>query len=816
MNYMGSLGKILTGCHNKKVRPFPGRIKRAVQVSEKSLNIILLVLMLPLLFAMSLQGCSEDKVPTPTSTSGKTTVMAEPAAYIGANMCAECHQVISNTWEESHHALAMKKAIQSTVLGDFSDTTFTHFGVTSTFSQRDGKFLVKTDGPDGELQEYEIQYTFGGTPLQQYLIEFPGGRYQALGIAWDSRPKEEGGQRWFHLYPDEKIPHDDELHWTGPNQNWNYMCAECHSTNLQKNYSLEKNQFETTWTDIDVACEACHGPGSHHVVWAKGEGAGSQTHPSTTKGLVFAFPAFNERSWKFTAGANTASQATNASSHTEIDACARCHSRRRTINDNYPHGKHLLETHLPSFLEQGLYYEDGQIQDEVYVYGSFLQSKMYHAGVTCGDCHEPHGLKLREAGNALCTRCHRSEHFDTQTHHFHKAGSTGGQCVNCHMPEKNYMVIDPRRDHSIRLPQPSLSIKLGTPNACNQCHETQTTQWAADVVKKWYGPPKHDRPHYGEMLAAGRGGESGADLALMKLAEEKSTPGIVRASALSLLRDYPSQKMVQALKVGMKDKDPLVRIGALRALDVLGPSQRYELGSPLINDPVRAVRIEAGRQLAAGPQSQLTSSQQAKLDKAVEEYVQSQLVNAERPSSHLNLGILHAERGKIPQAEEAYQTALRLDASFYPALVNLADLYRVQKRDKEGEPLLRQALNVASHDASVHHALGLLLVRTDQKAEAMPALKRAWEIQSDNPRYGYVYGIALNSAGKSNEAIVVLEETLQHHTNNPQILMILLTIHRDRGNQKDAAQYAKRLMALSPQDPGVRQLLQQLQPSEQD
>ena len=274
--------------------------------------------------------------------------------------------------------------------------------------------------------------------------------------------------------------------------------------------------------------------------------------------------------------------------------------------------------------------------------------------------------------------------------------------------------------------------------------------------------------------------------------------------------------MVQALKVGMKDKDPLVRIGALRALDVLGPSQRYELGSPLINDPIRAVRIEAGRQLAAVPQSQLTSSQQAKLDKAVEEYVQSQLVNAERPSSHLNLGILHAERGKFPQAEEAYQTALRLDASFYPSLVNLTDLYRVQKRDKEGEPLLRQALNVAPHDASVHHALGLLLVRTDQKAEAMPALKRAWEIQSDNPRYGYVYGIALNSAGKSNEAIVVLEETLQHHTNNPQILMILLTIHRDRGNQKDAAQYAKRLMALSPQDPGVRQLLQQLQSSGQN
>jgi len=234
-----------------------------------------------------------------------------------------------------------------------------------------------------------------------------------------------GGQRWFHLYPDEKITHDDELHWTGPNQNWNYMCAECHSTNLPQNYSLEQNQYETTWTDIDVACEACHGPGSQHVAWANGKEAKGQPHQSMTKGLVFAFPVFNEKAWKFAAQAHTASHDSKTPTHIEIEACTRCHSRRTTIHNAYEHGKPLLETHLPSLLEQGLYYEDGQIQDEVYVYGSFLQSKMYHAGVTCSDCHEPHGLKLRETGNALCARCHRSEHFDTYKHHFHRAPLTG-------------------------------------------------------------------------------------------------------------------------------------------------------------------------------------------------------------------------------------------------------------------------------------------------------------------------------------------------------------------------------------------------------
>ncbi len=753
---------------------------------------------------------------TTESSPNESKEKSSPLEYVGKEVCSTCHSKQNQLWRGSHHDLAMQEANADTVLGNFNNTTFTNFGVTSRFYKQGESFFVQTDGPDGTLTDYEITYTFGVTPLQQYLVEFPDGRYQALGIAWDARPKGEGGQRWFPLYPDEKIAHDDELHWTGPNQNWNYMCAECHSTNLQKNYSLETNQYETTWTDIDVACEACHGPGSHHVAWAEKKHQKDEKNQGARKGLQVQFPPFSDKAWQFTSEAHTAKRTAPVAAHIEIEACARCHSRRTSITDAVEHGKPLLETHLVSLLEQGLYHVDGQIQDEVYVYGSFLQSKMYRAGVTCHDCHEPHGLKLRETGNALCTRCHRSEHFDTPTHHFHKAGSEGTQCVNCHMPSKTYMVVDPRRDHSIRVPRPDLSREQGTPNACNQCHENRTAQWATDHVKKWYGPRNQDQPHYGEVLKAGLGGGPGADVALMKLAEETANPGIVRASALSLLRRYPSLQMVKALTTGMHAKEPLVRIGALRALDAIDPKQRFELGAHLLNDPVRAVRTEAGRYLASVPQDMLSPGQQAKLNQTIEEYIQSQLVNAERPSSHLNLGILYAERGQVPKAEEAYQTALRLDAAFYPALVNLADLYRVQKRDKEGEPLLRQALNVAPTDASVHHALGVLLVRTGQNAEAMIALKHAWGLQSDNPRYGYVYGIALNSTGKSREALVVLEETLQDHSFDRQILMALITIHRGRGNQQVATQYVKRLMALSPQDPAVRQLRQQLQASGQN
>ena len=164
--------------------------------------------------------------------AAKTPAAASPgmapddSGYVGAATCAGCHEDEHNLWQGSHHDLAMQPATAETVLGDFSGATFEYFGTTSTFLRKNDTFHVRTDGPDGELTEYPIAYTFGLDPLQQYLIEMPGGRLQALSILWDSRAKAEGGQRWYHLYPDEPIRAGDELHWAGLNQNWNFMCAD--------------------------------------------------------------------------------------------------------------------------------------------------------------------------------------------------------------------------------------------------------------------------------------------------------------------------------------------------------------------------------------------------------------------------------------------------------------------------------------------------------------------------------------------------------------------------------------------------------------
>jgi Flp pilus assembly protein TadD len=703
----------------------------------------------------------------------------------------------------------MQVANEQTILGDFKNATFTYRDVTTTFFRRDSKFFVRTDGPDGQLHDYEIAYTFGVTPLQQYLIAFPGGRYQALGIAWDSRPQDVGGQRWFHLYPEQRLAPGNPLHWTGIDQTWNYQCAECHSTNLQKNYRLDGDRYETTWSELNVACEACHGPGSRHVAWARAGGT-VPTPEEPSRGLMVPLTGRDDVAWVMDPHTGSAKRTTPIPTRFEVETCARCHARRGILDDHYVPGRPLMDTHRPALLAEGLYYADGQIQDEVYEYGSFLQSKMYRAGVTCSDCHDPHSLRLRDTGNTLCAHCHAPARFDTPAHHFHQAGSAESQCVACHMPAKTYMGVDARRDHSLRRPRPDLSVQLGTPNACTACHTDRPRQWAADTIVRWYGPGPRP-PHFATALHAGRTRKPGAAGALGRLLGDAAVPGIARATAVSLLGRSLSPQSLKTVESALADGDPLVRMAAVSVLEAVEPQTRLRLAAPLLQDTIRTVRIEAARVLAPLDKARLSAEQRAALDRALAEYRQAQEVNADRPEAHLNLGVLQAQLGKPLEAERAYRTALRIDPSFAPTYVNLADLYRAQQRDEEGEKILRQGLAVSPNDAALHHALGLLLVRRGRQLEALGALERAAELRPDNPHYDYVLGVALHSVHQSTRALEVLTQAHARHPGEPEILVGLATISRERGQIASAVGYARKLVALIPYDQGARQLLAELE-----
>jgi tetratricopeptide (TPR) repeat protein len=716
--------------------------------------------------------------------------------YVGRSACAGCHQTQAEQWRGSHHDLAMQPADESTVLGDFDDARVSHFGVTSRFYKINGKFMVKTEGPDGELHDYELSYTFGVEPLQQYLVEFPGGRLQALSLAWDTRPKEQGGQRWFHLYPDEKISHTDELHWTQASQNWNSMCAECHSTNLQKGYDAASRTFSTTWSEIDVSCEACHGPGADHVRWAR-RGPGWKGLEAD-KGLAVSLDERRGVQWTMNPDTGNAVRSQPRSGDREIELCARCHSRRSPISDGYVHGEPLLNHYLPRLLDEGMYYADGQIDDEVYVYGSFLQSRMYHAGVSCSDCHEPHSLSLRAPGNGVCLQCHQAEQYDQASHHFHKPGSAGASCAECHMPPKSYMVVDPRHDHSMRIPRPDLSVKLGTPNACNACHQDRSPEWAAEQFERWYGDEPTGFQAYAQAFHGSRGGQAGSGERLAELVRDAETPAIARATALAGIGPYLSPATLDVLTLGLGDDDPLVRAAAVEALEYTPAELRARLAFPMLNDPLRAVRMEAGRVLASLPTGELADDQSALLERGLQDYVGAQQAMAERPEAHTNLGNLYAARGAREEAESAYSTAIELDPRYVPAYVNLADFYRASAEEKDAETVLRRAAEVNPHSADVQHALGLSLVRQKRPDEALQALRQASKLDPDNVRYIYVYAVALNSTGKAQEAIMVLQGAHNAHPENPDILSALVAFHRDAGNQQAARAYADKLRAIAP------------------
>jgi len=722
---------------------------------------------------------------------------APPAAeYVGRSTCTECHADQTAAWTGSDHDLAMQSADETTVLGDFADLEVTHYGVTSTFYRKDGKFMVRTEGPDGKPQDYEIRYTFGVRPLQQYLVAFPGGRLQALSLAWDTRPEAQGGQRWFHLYPAEEIAFDDELHWTRPSQNWNSMCAECHSTDLQKNYDSETRTFSTTWSEIDVSCEACHGPGSDHVSWAKRDP--DQLALAASNGLVVDFDERRGVVWQMNAETGSAVRSTPRTSDVEIEICARCHSRRSPISKNYEHGKPLLDQYLPSVLTERLYFADGQIYDEVYVYGSFLQSRMYDAGVTCSDCHDPHSMALRAPGNAVCAQCHLAEKYDSATHHFHEASSPGSSCAECHMPPRTYMVVDPRHDHSMRLPRPDLSAQIGTPNACNSCHQDKDAAWAAAQVNSWYGEPPSGHQRYARAFNAARRDLPGAGDMLAAQVRGTSTPAIAKATALAEIGPYLSQQTVDVVAAGVADPDPLVRASAMRSLDYAPPEIRVQLAFPLLNDPIRSVRIEAARVLAPVPAGDLSEAQRTLLQSGIREYTEAQMVMAERPEAHVNMGILYASMGDADRAIGAYRTALQIDPGFVAAYVNLADVYRATGGEVQAEDLLRQAVGIAPTNADVHYALGLTLVRQQRTGEALEQLRQAADLNPVNAHYTYVYGVALHSSGKPKEAVALLEEGLAKHPYNREILSALVAFYRDMGNLQAAQAYERRLRSLTP------------------
>ena len=710
-------------------------------------------------------GCEREQTvatkPGPETDNQETDIpLAEHENYVGGDTCGACHEAESRAWQGSHHDLAMQAADESTVLGDFDNTEFSHSDIETRFFQKDGEYFVNTLDENGSRLDFPVRYTFGVYPLQQYLLEMPDGKIQAFGIAWDSRAMGKGGQRWFHVYGDELIPPNDVLYWTHMSQNWDSMCAECHSTALVKKYDLASDTFDTRWTDIDVSCEACHGPGKGHLRWA------DNPDESPEKGLAVQFHERRNVSWLTDDESGFPVRSEPRMSDVEMTVCAPCHSRRARIGSHVQPPSEMLNVYLPALLDPPLYHADGRILDEVYVYGSFLQSRMHQKGVSCSDCHNPHSLELRAPGNAVCAQCHVVENLSSAIADHHQSSSP--DCIGCHMPTTDYMQIDARNDHSIRIPRSSPG-------------EVSVTS------------------HWSERLAATAEGSANKQDIVLSLVTDASVPALVRATAAQRLYSQGNSDAGAAISGLLMSDNALLRWAGMESLRMVDPRVQREISARMLDDPVKAVRLSAVSILAQFGLSGLPADIQPLMSRNMQEYVDAQLVNSERPEAHINLGNLYRNIGRSSDSEDAYKTAITLNPVFVPGYVNLADLYRARNRDADGEILLRDAIDRQPQQPALHHVLGLLLIRQGKIDSAFGELRTAAELDGSEPAYVIGYALALDAQGRTGEAIEVLDGARAATADDPSVVATLVNLHQRSGNYEAARQLREK----SVSDPDI-------------
>ncbi|WP_226996523.1 multiheme c-type cytochrome [Thalassotalea crassostreae] len=696
-----------------------------------------------------------------TSANANTNVANQSDS--NPQQCVSCHTHQVSSWEKSDHAKAMAIATKGTVLADFNNTTAKHYGQTAKYYKKQEQFWVDI-AYDNKVESLQIKYTFGHYPLQQYLVETEPGRIQVLPFAWDSRSKAEGGQRWYHNYQHEEIKQADRLHWRQPLQNWNGMCADCHSDGLVRNYDAEKNQFDSSYDNINVGCVSCHGDKSEHAKSGKSEGS---TQYNAKGG------------WQRLVGQDTASWHGEKRDNSFMEGCFSCHSLRAPLTDGIKPDTAFLDQFTPQLLMSPLYHVDGQIKEEVYVYGSFLQSKMYAAGVNCIDCHDSHTMKIKVQGNGLCLQCHASEVFDQPKHHNHKKNSEGSQCVNCHMTENRYMGVDDRRDHSFKIPRPDLSEKFDSPNACTTCHEDKNNQWALELVKKWYVTPRKDSFNQQNFWAL----KSGQQLSLqqhLNIVADESLDIASRATALQMLAQSTQQINAADIKVYLEHENELLRLSAATVAQLIVPFERVQALAKLLVDERKAIRVAAARSML---DVYIPEVNKKSFDAAKAEMMVASTQTLWRGEGRLNHAMTAMATGDQVGTEKAFKGAIKVDPYFDVAYSNLAEYYRSVGKDSSVVSVYNKGLKMVPTSATLRYGYGLHLIRQKQIDKAIEQFEKAVELAPTDPQYPYIHALAYDGKGETNKALSLLQGYVDSYAQNQQLVELGLSLAQKAQNR---------------------------------
>lgn len=681
----------------------------------------------------------------------------------------------------------MAVASSKTVLGDFNNAKTEHFTQKATFYKEGERFKITLTEQD-KVTTYEVKYTFGHYPLQQYLVPAEGGRYQVFPFAWDSRAKSEGGQRWYPNYQNEDVKANDRLHWQQGLQNWNGMCADCHSDGLTRNYDITTNHFESTWDNINVGCQSCHGKMEDH-----------QNSPNRAKSNTVINSISEQQqalNWLLGENQSVARLSTSSGKRASVEqkrergefmeTCFACHSLRSPLTDGIDPEQRFLDQFSPSLIAQPLYHADGQIKEEVYVYGSFLQSKMYAEGVTCLDCHDAHSMKIKTQGNALCLQCHNAEVYQQTSHTNHPLESEAGQCVTCHMPETTYMGVDARRDHSFKVPAPHYSTTYGTPNVCVDCHTDKNNQWASQQLNTWRGKPKTENVPQEQFIRLLHGGSLPLEEHLA-LINNPDVNEINRASAIALLPNTTPMLSDYVVKGWVTSPLPLIRLATAKVGQLLSDEDKLASYQKLLDDEFKAVRTAAAEHMIT-----LGLKENKLFNKAFAELNEANRVSSWRGEGNLNRSLTALKQGKISEAIAALDHSIKVDPYFAPAYVNLADMYRNSQLPAQELATYRKGLRNIPNDPDLHYAYGLYLIRSGDKSSAVKSFKQAMTLNPASVQFAYVYALSLDGVGQTAKAISQLKRMLKAHNNAQQLLQLGLSLSQKIQSRQDYNYFLQR------------------------
>jgi tetratricopeptide (TPR) repeat protein/nitrate/TMAO reductase-like tetraheme cytochrome c subunit len=693
---------------------------------------------------------------------------------ITSQQCIECHAESHADWLKSHHAKANRRLSKKTDWPLFHPPhEFSIAGVPSRIGMDRGAPFIRTLGPEGDLQKFYPDMVLAFSPLHQYLIPFPGGRWQTTDLAWETTPGKTG--EWFNVFGDENRRPEEWGSWSNRANTWNSNCAWCHMTAFSKNYEPETDSFNSKWDEMGISCTQCHRGMEQHL-----------------KNPEAPLPTIDP--------------------YVIQETCATCHSRREELTLDFQADDHYYDhfrLSLPS--QYGLYYPDGQIRDEVFVYGSLMFSRMGHAGIHCLDCHKPHSgeLKLPATNDAMCLSCHAppgdrdATVIDLAKHSFHDPVSSGGpRCIDCHMTATKYMQRDPRRDHGFHIPDPLLTVRHGVPNACNKCHtaENETPEWALEWTEKWWGE-KMDRPTRVRSLLVARAYDREIEVVpeLIAFAETEENP-YWQATLLELAANLDPTETVRRAAVGyLQHQHPIVRSSAIRSLAPF--REHHPTMEPLLEDPVRLVRLDASNAL----QQQLLNEK-----RFPEETRHYYRIHADQPSGQARLGQLAYMEGRLPDADAHYVRAIEWDPYSWPLYRDLAVMRSTRGNNPAALKILEQGVKANPDQAGLHYYYALALAEGGRMGNALRQLRKTVELDPAFARAWYNLGLLQNQQGEAGQAIDALTRAIAIEPDEAHLYYTRATIYLGSGNPAAARLDAEKALEIQPGYQPAQQLLQTL------